>query len=88
MAQNILRNCISFLRNGNLCNSKQEAIEKLINFMQTDISFPDGTIILSRYKPTNSNNKGLIKTILGITYNDGKNKTISVFEPNKILISN
>ena len=67
-----------FLRNKELYNSRKEAVSAMKK--QFNSYAPDGSLILGRYKDSKC-----IKTILGIIYNDGTMKTLSIFKTNEII---
>ena len=73
------RNSIAFLRNSNLYCSRSEAVSAMKNQVKNSSS-KDGNIILSRYR----DKKG-IKTLAGIIYDDGINKSLSILKVDEVI---
>lgn len=69
---------LSFLRNGTLCNSREEAIEGLKKAAK--LNDQDGILILARYKENKD-----IKTLLGVLYSKDETKSITVFGSNETI---
>ena len=69
---------IGFLRNKELHNSRSEAVSAMKKAISRKSQ--DGSIILSRYR-----DKRGVKTLLGVIYNDGMRKTLSIFKTDEVI---
>lgn len=69
---------IGFLRNKKIHNSRSEAVSAMKKAISREAQ--DGSIILSRYT-----DKRGIKTLLGVIYNDGMRKTLSIFKTDEVI---